>query len=357
MENYYAIYAYQFTEVNDSGDWTQGVQVKKPDMTKCQDFLYKLFGETNTEFRVQENNKEGAKIYDCKVYGKDDGIVVLRILNDKLQKYYQEVFNSDDSMGTIEKASLTSTPCTYVIIDCRPGYNIVAIKVETDAWRNTDTVCNLMELSINHHFESFSRGFRILFYTKMFKLEFYDFTKKMIYKEKRSIKSVKLKFGKGKIDPQVKTAVCRSKFMEELFSFIEKYGGISGEMTINNPIGQRLLDQRYRDIKFIIALIESNPSDYSMDIKFNDDFTLHCGQYTRFELPMEQEGAVVLFHSKKKGDKQQKQLVLFDDPKNTDDSKYLLELWLDKTAEECKFLKDEETIKSNRGRTNKRKTS
>ena len=54
MKNLYAIYSYKFIETNEEGDWTQGEQVTVTDIDAAQDWFYRLFGNTQTLFRVQK---------------------------------------------------------------------------------------------------------------------------------------------------------------------------------------------------------------------------------------------------------------------------------------------------------------
>ena len=149
MENLYAIYTYKFIENKDPGDLFQDGQSKATDMSTAQDVFYGLFLPQNNLFRVQKVEGDYAKKYTCEVYGNDSRMVALRLFNMKEEHYWEIVEKPHDPMGAVERKSLTSTPCTFVIIDCRPNKKILAVKVETEAWRNTDVVRDLMEESIN----------------------------------------------------------------------------------------------------------------------------------------------------------------------------------------------------------------
>lgn len=360
MDDFYAIYIYKFKVTNDEGDWTQGEQVTKTDMSKAQDMFYHLFGTKNTLFRVQEEKNDGAKKYVCKVYGNDHRIVALRLQNDKEEHYYQEEPVPNDPMGKVKKKSIASTPCTYVIIDCRPGCNIIAVKVEYDAWRNTDTVRDLMESSINLYLESNSLGFRVQLLTKMQSREFFGYSKKRIRKDGRTVKKMTISFKTGKLNPKIEAIINNSDYLKRLFGLINKYGGESGTMTMNQPIGPKLIDRRRHDIENIVALISSDPKGYSLDMTFDDNVTLHCGKDTRAELPMEPEGSLELFHNGTKAKKTKQLMINFDGTQKSDEldeNSYLLEGWLDNVAEETKKMKDAETIKPKRSRKNKREAS
>lgn len=354
--NKYAIYTYKFIPQNDEGDWTQGEQVKESDMTHAQDTFYKLFGKNNTVFRVQKDVNDGAKKYDCKVYGNDHRIVALRLLNEKEKHYWQQEPDPNDPMDKVERKSVTSTPPTFVIIDCRPGCNILAVKVETDAWRNTDNVRDLMEESINRYLKSLSRGFRIQLFTKMQNRDFYDYSRKRIKKEGRAVKKITIHFKTGKLDPKVEAIVKRSDYLKRLFTLIDKYS-LSGDMTLNQPIGPKLIDRRRHDIVNMVTIIESDPLGYAMDLTFDDNVTLHCGEDVRAELPMDPEGALTMFHRGRKKEQNEELKINFEGKQEVINSRYFLEDWLDNMAEETKKMKDAETIKRKRGRASKRQAS
>lgn len=354
MDNIYAIYTYKFVQKNDEGDWTQSEQAQKADMTHAQDSFFQLFGKKNTVFHVQKNVGDGAKKYDCKVYGNDHRIVALRLLNSFEKSYYQEEADAHDPMGKIRRRSVTSTPDTYVIIDCRPGHNILGVKVEKDAWRNTDTVRDLMEASINFQLERLSLGFRVQLLTKMIDHEFFNYSRQRIIEDKRMVKKMTIYFTSGKLNPTMAAVVKGNTYLRQLFSVIDKYS-LSGEMTLNQPIGQKLIDRRRHDIEDIITLVASDPSGYAMAMTFDDNVTLHCGKDVRAELPMKPAGALELFHSGWKKEQQTK--INFDNPEEVDDGTYLLEGWLDNVAEETKKMRDAETVKPKRGRANRKQAS
>ena len=355
-KNAYAFYAYKLVEFNDEGDWTQSEQVEAVNMDAAQDVLYQLFGRTGTLFPVQKGEGLSAKKYTCEVYGNDHRIVALRLLNIIEQSYWKLVENPNDPMGKLVKELLESTPCTYVIIDCRKGRNAIAVKVETEAWRKTDTVCELMEESINRHLKSLGRGFRIKLYTKLQSRDFLDYSNSRIKKEGRTIKEVTIRFRTGLLNPIIESTVKNSPYLKGLFDRIDKYNGASGELTLNKPFGRKLIDRRKHDIENFITLIESDPMGYSMDWTFDDNVTLHYGKDSIYQPPMDPVGSLELFHLGRKAEKAV-QLDMFCEGQERDSNKYLLEGWLDKVAEETKKMKDAETVKPKRGRTNRRKAS
>ena len=356
MENLYAIYSYKFVETNDEGDWTQGGQVTTVDMDAAQDLLYQLFGKTRNLFPIQKGEGEGSKKYTCEVYGNDHRIVALRLFNIKAQGYWKLVEKPNDPMGKLIKDFLESTPCTYVIIDCRKGQNIIAVKVETEAWRKTDTVCELLEKSINCYLESLGRGFRIKLYTKLESHDFLNYSSRRIKKDGRTIKEMTIRFRTGQLNPIIESIVKNSSYLNGLFNRINKYDGASGELKLNRPFGRKLIDRRKHDIENFITLIASDPNGYSMDWTFDDNVTLHYGKDSIYQPPIDPEGSLELFHLGRKAEPAV-QLNLFDEAQGRDTSKYLLEGWLDKVAEETKKMKDAETVKPKRGRANRRKAS
>ena len=356
MDNYYAIYTYKFIEYKEEGDLFQNGQAHEADMDSAQDTFYGLFKPINNLFHVQKNEGETVKKYTCEVFGNDSRIVALRLFNMKEEHYWELVASRNDPMGSVERKSLTSTPCTFVIIDCRPGKKIIAVKVEKEAWRNPDSVRDLMEESINRHLESLSCGIRVKLYTKMESRDFFQYSKQRIKKEGRTVKQMTIRFKTGKLNSKIEAVVANSDYLKRLFNIIDKYA-LSGEMTLNQPIGPRLIDKRRHDIENLIALIASDPNGYGMDMTFDDKVTLHCGQDVRAELPMNPEGALELFHIGQKAERVMQLELDFEGNSKPIEIRYLLEDWLDDVAEQTEKMKDAETIKPKRGRKNKRKAS
>ena len=186
--------------------------------------------------------------------------------------------------------------------------------------------------------------------------DFYEYSKKRIKKEGRAVKKMTIHFKTGKLDPKIETVVNNSEFLKRLFNIIDKYA-MSGEMTLNQPIGPKLIDRRRHDIENIITLVGSDPLGYGLDMTFDDNVTLHCGKDVRAELPMEPEGALELFHIKQKATKAVQLELSFDGMPKPVENRYLLEVWLDSVAEQTEKMKDAETIKRKRRRANKRKAS
>ena len=357
MDNIYAIYTYKFFEYNNQiGDLFQDGQTKEADMDLSQDVFYSLFKPQNNLFLVQEIIGETVKKYTCDIWGNDSRIVALRLFNQKEEHYWEKVYNPRDPMGAVEKKPQPSTPCTYVIIDCRPSKNILAVKMEKEAWGNPDTVRDLLEESFNLQLESLSCGFRVKLYTKMETRNFYEYSKRRIKKEGRTIKHMTIHFKTGKLNPKIEAIVNTSKFLKGLFNVINKYA-LTGEMKLDKPIGAKLIDKRRHDIENIIALIISDPKGYGLDMTFDDDITLHCGKDVRADLPMEPEGSLELFHIGQKAERVTQLELFVNDTSKSVENKYLLEGWLDKVAEETKKMKDAETIRPKRSRKNKRKAS
>jgi hypothetical protein len=186
--------------------------------------------------------------------------------------------------------------------------------------------------------------------------DFLNYSSKRIKKEGRTLKKMTIRFRTGKLTPAIEALVKNSPYLKGLFDRINKYEGASGELTLNQPMGAKLLDRRRHDIENFIALIASDPKGYSMDWTFDDNVMLRYGKDSIYELLMNPEGSLELFHLGRKAERVV-QTELFSEKQETDPNKYLLEGWLDKVAEETKKMKDAETVKSKRSRSNRRKVS
>ncbi|MBQ8464331.1 MAG: hypothetical protein IJ544_09495 [Prevotella sp.] len=324
----YAIYNYEPKLVAMERDWTIGEQDGAVGLKDAQTVLERLFGETTAEFRVQKNGRDGADRYPCTVLAHDDHVVLLRLENEKKVPYYEKSRPRPDQVARIEKREQPSFPNCYILLDFRPGRNMIAIQVDRDAWRSTDVVRNLLQESINLNLESLSAGLAVEVKSKMQTLEFWDYSRQRIKTHKRSVKKMTIYFDTGKISPQAEAIVKRSPYLKRLLK--ELWGGKSGEVTINDPIGDRIIDRRKHDIENIVTLITSDMvgKNFGLRLTFDDNISYTCGKGVRAELPMDSEDYLAKFQMKSKN--------LMDE--------YDIEYWLDQAVELTKDFSDEETV-------------
>jgi hypothetical protein len=329
----YAIYTYEPRKATIEADWTQENQNLSIDIKDAQRILERLFGDTKTEFRVQKNGRDGADHYPCTVLAHDNHVVLLRLENEKKVPIYQKTQQSPDQVARIDKRDIPSFPNCFILLDFRPNKNMIAIQVDSDAWRSTDTVRALLQESINLNLESLSVGLAVEVKSKMQTQEFWNYSKKRIKTDRRSVKKMTIYFDKGKIDPQMEARINRSPYMKRLLK--ELWGGTSGEITINDPVGDRIIDRRKHDIENIVTLITSdiNNKNFGLKLTFDDGISYTCGKSVRAELPMDSDSYLLKFQMKSKN------LM----------NEYDVEYWLDQAVELTKDYEDVENFTARKG--------
>ena len=337
----YAIYTYRLKPSAIEGDWTKGETVELPDMSVAQRKLEMLFGDTGSEVRIQKDGRDGANKYPCNVLAHDDHVVLLRIENEKSVPVYLKSTVPNARIPKIDKHSITSSPYSYVIVDCRLDRSMIAIKVDSDSWRNTDTVRNLLQESINRLFESNSLGCQIEILTKMQSRDFWDYSNYRIKKEHRKVSKMTIFFANGKIDPAIETIIKSTPYLKSLIKNL--WGGSRGEVTIYDPIGTTVIDRRKHAIENIVTLITSNIQNdgFGLRMTYDDGIAFTCGKDMRAEFPMDSDDILRKFQMKSKNLS----------------NEYDIEYWLDWIVAQTKEFKDAEVIRSKTNRNSSRKVS
>ena len=331
----YAIYTYEKTDAPllEGELWEEGDNNPPAESSGSNEQpiekLEWLFGGTGTEFRVQRLNRGAADKFPCCILAHDHHVALLRLENVKNVSVYVKSQAASGVVARIDKQNFTSNPYSYVIIDFNPERRLIAIQVDSDSWRNTDTVRNLLEDSINDFLNNKRMGFNVKIKSKMQTQEFWAYSNYRIKKERRSLSKMTIYFDKGTIDPRVEELVKQTPYLRNLMK--ELWGGSHGELTIYDPVGASVIDRRKHAIENLVTIITSNTTPtnrFGLKMTYDDGIAYTCGKFVQVEIPMADE-----------------YLLQFQmGTKNLTDE-YQLEWWLDNVVEQTKGFKDVEAAK------------
>lgn len=337
----YAIYTFSYKDSKCiQGNLLNGENVGLPDPSedknKKLDFL---FGSKNTDVRVQrlKKNKVADK-YPCTVLEHQDRVIWIRIENEKIVRVYEKSAKSTQDVPAINRMDIKSHPYSYVFFDCREGKNLIAIKIDSDSWRSTDTIANSLQASLNQMMEELGWGFEIIIEPVTMPKDFWDYNRRLIKTKKQKVKKMTIFFTTGKIDPRAEDVIKRSPYLKRLIN--EVWSSTSGQVTLNNPEGSKIVDGRKRDIKNIIELItEIGCNDsFGLSLTYENGQEVSCGKDVRIDYPMNADTFDMLFNKN-----------LFNDCNINE--------WLDNAVEYIKQQKNETTAEPRRKSKNPKRIS
>ena len=141
----YAIYKYELSKGdNIQGDITQGSDVAVPRMEHAYEKFDHVFGAKGTVVKIQKVLKSGGgDKFPCHVLAHESNIILLRLANVKKETIF-EMCPTAGTIPTVEKKKYESYPPLHILIDNRPNKAQMAIEIYTEAWNNTQTVCDLL---------------------------------------------------------------------------------------------------------------------------------------------------------------------------------------------------------------------
>lgn len=323
----YALYTYEYCPVEAvQGDFFISRNEKIDINTEDKNlWLDRLFGDRNTDVRIQCMNKRGAGAdkFPCKVLAHGNGRVVwLRLENKKIRHLWVK----HESTLPYEPAHIiqepfTDNPFSHIFLDCREGKNLIAIMKENDAWRNTDVAAQLLQESLNMLMQNAGYGFGIIIKPVSVTKDYWDYNRQLILKDKRRVKKMTIYFGTGTLDPRVMDYITNTPILKRLLK--EMWEAKRGKLELDDPFGPRIVDKRKRDIKNIIELIGSNlTSDtFGLSLAYDDGQEVVCGKDVKLMFPMKVDTFSMLFSKN-----------LFGEYKIND--------WLDNAIEYIKKQKD-----------------
>ena len=341
MDQYY-LYHYSFSDrqnLQRSINFDKNVEESLAATKDKNLWLDRLFGGRNTFVRIQTVKKgKGADKYPCTVLNHEDRIVFLRIENEKLLSVYKKTKSNPSDIAIIDKIDVTTNPYSYVIIDCREGKDMIAIKQSTDAFRSTDIIAKLLQESLNSMMENLPYSFELIIEPITMPKDFWDYNRHLIKKEGRNVKKMTIYFKAGSINPKVESFINNTPYIKRLLK--EDWSASHGQVTLYDPVGSKVVDGRKRDIKNIIELITSNIDDtvFGISLLYNNGIEITCGKDIRLPYPMKEETFLMLFV---------KDLI----------GETTISLWLDQASDFISKQKNEKLTENRRKRKAAKKVS
>lgn len=333
----YALYTYDFCAPEAvQGDFFISHEVKIDMSTEDKTlWLDRLFGDRNSDVRIQRMKKSGAGAdkFPCKVLAHGTGRVVwLRLENEKIRRIWvKRQSETPYDPDPISQEDIAENPFSYIFLDCREGKNLIAIMKENDAWRNTDVTARLLQESLNLLMQDAGYGFGIKIDPVTVPKDFWDYNRQLILKDKLRVKKMTIYFGTGTLNPQVTDYINNTPILKRLLKDV--WEAKRGKLELEDPLGPRIFDKRKRDIKQLIELIGSNlTSDaFGLSLAYDNGREVVCGKDVRLMFPMKADTFSMLFSQNLFGD-------------------YGINDWLDEAVEYIKQQKDGTTAKTKRKR-------
>lgn len=297
----YALYEYSYCPVEAVQQDIFVSREVKVDMTTEDKNLWldRLFGDRNTDVRIQRMKKKGggADKFPCKVLAHGKGRVVwLRLENEKIRRMWvKRQSATPHEPETISKEDIAENPFSHIFLDCRESKNLIAIMKENDAWRNTDVEAQLLQESLNMLMQNAGYGFGIKIKPVTVPKDFWEYNRHLILKDKLKVKKMTIYFGAGSLSPQVMELINQIPILKRLLK--EVWEAKRGKLELDNPMGPRIVDQRKRDFKNIIELIGSNlTSDaFGISLAYENGQEVVCGKDVRLMFPMKADTFSMLF--------------------------------------------------------------
>ena len=297
----YALYTYDYCPVEAVQSDIFVSQDIKVDMSTEDKNLWldRLFGDRNTDVRIQRMKKRGAGAdkFPCKVLAHGKGRVVwLRLENEKIRHLWVKHESTlPHEPAHISQEPFTDTPFSHIFLDCREGKNLIAIMKENDAWRNTDVTAQLLQESLNFLMQDVGYGFGIIIKPVTVTKDYWDYNRQLILKDKRRVKKMTIYFGAGTLDPRVTDYINQTPILKRLLK--EMWEAKRGKLELEEPFGPRIVDKRKQDFKRIIELIGSNlTSDaFGLSLAYDDGQEVVCGKDVKLMFPMKSDTFSMLF--------------------------------------------------------------
>lgn len=286
----YAFYSYSFEDVPIEGDCFEGEQVLTTDTSDMhrRSMLDHLFGHRNTSFTIKKYRKHDADDLPTTVLAHPERIVLLRVENPKEVKVWEKSSSPPGEVASIKERRLPSNPFSYVLIDCRErGQRMMAIRIDSSAWRNTDIVAQLLQDNINKKLKSLSRGFAIKIKPVLMEIDFVEHSRFLIKRKKIPVTKMTVYFTHGLISPRVEEIIKNDAYLRELTG--RMFEASNGEVTYNYPNGNRILDRRGNMLEHIVTLIGSEPNGaFRLRMTYDDGTSYTCGKDVRIEFEMDE---------------------------------------------------------------------
>ena len=249
-----------------------------------------LFGKRGVLFPIKK------KDYPCTVMSHDGGIVMLRLERPRNVTVYDKQEGPSGVVANITKKPMPSNPFNYVIIDFREGRNMIAISIEGDAWRDTDTVANLLRESVNHLFDEMCRDIHIALAPQTLNHDYVEYSRYLIKKRKRRVTKMTFYLTGGTINPEMEAIIKKDRYLSTLMNrrhFKERHL----EVSYFDPDSQSIVRKNSKTLEHFVMLVlsEPGPDTFRLRMTYDDGTTLNCGREVKFEYAMDENVFASIF--------------------------------------------------------------
>lgn len=336
----YSVYSYELKIPPVETSFISEDQLKSVDKAKAKALFDRLFGEKGNAILVQKVTDSEVKAdYPCTVMAHDNRVVLLRLEKEKPVPLFIKTYDNSP-VPPINRELWDSHPFSYIFLDNRESDDLMkgllVIQVNREAWPNPDTVRNVLQESLNRWMERQKLALQVVLHSKIQTKDFWEHSEEYIRKKNRRVSKMTIRFKSGTIKEKEKALIKSSPYLRALLR--EPWSATGGEVTLDDPIGSKIIDKRKHDIENILILIKSNP-DFGLSITYDNGVTFTCGVDSRADYPGPDDGNMTNF---------------LNDQKDADLFKYGIEGWLDDIVEFIKDYRDADPVKRKANRKNKR---
>ena len=296
----YALYEYSYCSAEAmQGDFFDPQDIKVDMSTEDKNlWLDRLFGKRNTDVKILRMKKKGGggDKFPCKVLNHGNRVVWLRLENEKIRRMWMKHKSATpQEPETISKEEVAENPFSHIFLDCRAGRSLIAIMKENDAWRDTDVEAHLLEESLGLLMQAAGYGFGIKIEPVSVKKDYWDYNRQLILKDKLKVRKMTIYFGAGTLNPQVMEYVNQTPILKRLLK--EMWEAKRGRLELDDPLGQRIVDRRKRDVQKIIEMLGSNlTSDaFGLSLSYEDGREVVFGKDVRLMFQMKADTFSMLF--------------------------------------------------------------
>lgn len=286
----YAFYTYSFEPGIPQGDLYQEDQSSFFVLSdkKCRERFEILFGRRGVVFPIKK------KDYPCIVYAHGDGIVLLRLERPKNVPIYEKKQNGGD-VADIARKPTPSTPYNYIIIDFREGRNMIAVSISSDAWRDPNTVANILRESINYHFDEMCQDIHIVLQPQLIHRDYVEYSRYLIKEKQRRVTKMTFYFTGGTINPEMEAIIKNDQYLSGLNN--RRFKAKHVEVSYLDPDSASIVRKNSRTLEHFVTLVMSEPDkdNFRLHMTYDDGTTLNCGRESRFEYEMKDDVFMSIF--------------------------------------------------------------
>ena len=239
--------------------------------------------------------------------------------------------------GEINQKFLPSYPYTYVVVDCREGRNMIAINMDNDAWRNTDTAVKQLKNSLNELMKTKEVGFSIEIRPETLPRDFWDYNRYLIKEKKLKIRKLSIYLTNGLIDPRVEEIYKSHQFFKRILK--EVFGAKQTRVDYIEPDGSQIVSRHGKTTLEQLAILitsEIAHGAFGLRVSYSNGPVVSCGEDVRAEFPMAYDTFLSMANT-----------YLFGQSD--------IEWWLDGVVNEIKKLKDGTSAEKRTTRKRKRR--